>query len=214
TTTRTTLGRIFRKDHGMSADDIFYWSNWVLVFALVLGLLATYAIVVSGISRDKALKRELAEQKTRTAEAELALAKLKAPRLLNEKQMQTLVSRMKEFAGQNIAVGAIPFTYEAASLADQIVRALKAAGVNAEFNQGAAGVQVGAVNGIVARATTGNEKGAKFATSFAQAMNDAGIKATAREGLLESIMGKLIEQGRHRNDPANQWVVIVVGDKI
>lgn len=198
----------------MSADDIFTWANWILVGALVVGVLATYAIVVSGNTRDAALKRELAAQSARTAEAELALAKLKAPRLLNEEQMQSLATRMKEFPGQSVSVGAIPFTFEGASLADQIFRALEAAGVNVSFNQGAAQVQVGAANGIVARATTGNEKGERFAASFAQAMNDMGIKATAVGGLLESIMGKLIEQGRHRNDPANEWVVIVVGDKI
>jgi hypothetical protein len=99
TTTRTTPDRIIRKDHGMSADDIFTWANWILVGALVVGVIATYAIVVSGKIRDASLKRELAAQSARTAEAELALAKLKAPRLLNEEQVQSLVTRMKEFAG-------------------------------------------------------------------------------------------------------------------
>lgn len=198
----------------MSADDIYTWANWILVGALVVGVLATYAIVVSGNIRDAALKRELAAQSARTAEAELALAKLKAPRLLNEEQMQSIATRMKEFAGQYVSVGAIPFTFEAASLADQIVRALIAAGMKADLNQGSAQVQVGAVNGIVARATTGNEKGTKFAALFAQTMNEMGIKASARGGLNESIMGKLIEKGRPRNDPANKRVVIVVGDKI
>jgi hypothetical protein len=150
----------------------------------------------------------------RAAQAELELVKLKAPRFLNEQQMQFLTKAMKPFKGQRASVGAVPFTFESASLANQIVLALKAAGANVDLNQGAAEVQVGAANGVVARATTGNDKGEQFALTFAQAMNENGIKAKAIGGLLEDIMQKSIEGGRPRNDPGNEWVVIVVGDKI
>ncbi|MFP3866815.1 MAG: hypothetical protein ACLFUU_01460 [Desulfobacteraceae bacterium] len=109
----------------MSADAVYFWANWVLIGALILGIVATYAIVVSGNIRDTALKRELAAQSARTAEAELALEKLKAPRFLNEKQMHSLIARMKEFKGERVSIGVIPFNFEGASLADQIIRALK-----------------------------------------------------------------------------------------
>jgi hypothetical protein len=32
----------------MSADDVSWWANWILVGALLVGVAATYAIVVSG----------------------------------------------------------------------------------------------------------------------------------------------------------------------
>ena len=68
----------------MSADDVFVWANWTLIFALVLGVLATYGIVASGTIRDEALKKELKEKdvaiaasNARTAEAVLELAQVK-----------------------------------------------------------------------------------------------------------------------------------------
>src|ERR1700730_10377726 len=50
----------------MAADSVFFWSNWLLLLALILGVIATYAIVVSGNIRDKELKHELAESNERT----------------------------------------------------------------------------------------------------------------------------------------------------
>lgn len=77
----------------MSADDIFYWANWALVGALILGVVATCAIVVSGNDRDRALKKELkdkdesiANANARTKEAELKLEELRrqvGPRHVN-----------------------------------------------------------------------------------------------------------------------------------
>ncbi len=61
----------------MSADTIFSLANWVLVAALVLGVLATFAIVVSGKNRDDALKQELVAQSTRAAELSMQTESLK-----------------------------------------------------------------------------------------------------------------------------------------
>jgi hypothetical protein len=44
----------------MSADNVFWWANWILVGALLVGVGATYAIVVSGNLKEAALKREVA----------------------------------------------------------------------------------------------------------------------------------------------------------
>ena len=66
----TTIGKKIRGALKMSADDVFFWANWALVAALVLGVLATYAVVVSGNIRDENLKRELAEQSARSAQLE------------------------------------------------------------------------------------------------------------------------------------------------
>jgi len=46
----------------MSADYVFFWANWILVGALVVGVLATYAIVVSGNIKEEHLKHELKEK--------------------------------------------------------------------------------------------------------------------------------------------------------
>ncbi len=53
----------------MSADDVFFWGNWVLVGALIVGVLATYAIVVSGNIRDVELKRGLKDKDDQIANA-------------------------------------------------------------------------------------------------------------------------------------------------
>ncbi len=68
---------------GMSpeaADTIFWLANWMLIGALVLGVLATYAIVVSGNVRDANLKRELSASAERAATAELKLEQLRRKR--------------------------------------------------------------------------------------------------------------------------------------
>jgi hypothetical protein len=44
----------------MSADDVFWWANWILIGALLVGVAATYAIVVSGNLKEAALRREVA----------------------------------------------------------------------------------------------------------------------------------------------------------
>ena len=44
---------------GISADTVNAVANWILVAALILGVLATYAIVVSGNIKEQNLKREL-----------------------------------------------------------------------------------------------------------------------------------------------------------
>ncbi len=46
----------------MSADDVSWWANWILVGALLIGVAATYAIVVSGNIKEANLKRELKEK--------------------------------------------------------------------------------------------------------------------------------------------------------
>jgi hypothetical protein len=51
-----------RGNRQMSADDVSWWANWILVGALMIGVAATYAIVVSGNIKEANLKRELREK--------------------------------------------------------------------------------------------------------------------------------------------------------
>ena len=91
----------------MSADDVYNYANWVLIAALVLGMLATYAIVRSGDIRDRALRKEVANANARAAEAELALAKFRTPRanLLTPEVKSSIVEKLKPFAGTKFDVG-------------------------------------------------------------------------------------------------------------
>jgi hypothetical protein len=113
------------------ADVISWWANWILVGALVVGMLATYAIVVSGNVKEANLKRELAEQARRTAEAELARAKIEArlaPRLLPQSRQNELASKLSKFKGQRVTIVASPSTPESEMFARTLGAPLKDAG--------------------------------------------------------------------------------------
>lgn len=76
------------KGTGMSlatAEFVSFWSNWVLIAALIVGVAATYGIVVSGNVKEFALKREMAASNERAAAAELETQQIKqriAPRFM------------------------------------------------------------------------------------------------------------------------------------
>ena len=48
----------------MTADSVNIWGNWFLILSLIVGVLATYAIVVSGNIKEKGLKEELSKANT------------------------------------------------------------------------------------------------------------------------------------------------------
>ena len=96
--------------------------------------------------------------------------------------------------------------------ADQLVVALRAAGVSAERSDSSAGIQIGATHGVVARYVTGNQRSEQFAKSLTEELAADGFAARAMNGLVEEIMQALVKQGRPINDPANEWVVVAIGD--
>jgi len=136
------------------------------------------------------------------------------PRALTEQQVQSLVQKMSEFKHHHVTIGASPVTAESGPFADQLVLALKTAGVSAARNDSSAQIQVGSPQGVVARYVTGNDRGEQFAKSLAETLAANGIASIATGGLVEEIMENITKQGRPINDPANEWVVIAVGDKI
>ncbi len=159
-TTNTKASEI-DKGHGMSADDIFFWANWVLVGALVLGVLATYAIVVSGSIRDRELKKELKEKDDRISSAnerakqlekDAANARLEQERLksvvawrsLTKEQHDPLITSLKghKFSVWTSWVGKDP---EATIFRNQIDATLKEAGLETKHFSGwemAIGLQI------------------------------------------------------------------------
>ena len=58
------------------AEWLSFWSNWTLIGALVVGVLATYGIVASANVKETALKLELAEagKTAETAKRDAAIA--------------------------------------------------------------------------------------------------------------------------------------------
>jgi hypothetical protein len=90
----------------MTADQVYSLANWVLIGALVFGVIATFAVVVSGKIKDEKLARELkekdgqiAEANARAEEAKLELAKFRAPRDISEDQRAKLAIGLKKFSG-------------------------------------------------------------------------------------------------------------------
>jgi len=201
------------------ASRIYDIANFALIGSLLVGVVATVLIVWMGNTKEAYLRRELAnagrdaaQANARAAEASLELERLKAPRLMTEQQYRSLVRAMFAFKGSRVSVGALPDTFETVSLARQILLALNEAGIPADFNQGAAQVQVGVTRGVVAVFTAGNKKGETFASAFARTMNEIGIDTGAESGLMERLMPIM-----EKDDPAirskHDWVIIVVGDK-
>jgi hypothetical protein len=141
------------------------------------------------------------------------VANTNSGRALSDEQMQVLVQKMSAFKKHHVTVGASPATPESGLFADQLVQALKNAGVSAVRNDSSAEIQIGPARGVVARHVTGNDRGEQFAKSLAGALAANGIPANAMGGLVEEIMQALVKQGRPLNDPANEWVVIAVGEK-
>jgi len=104
---KTTAGNNTRSGIGMgmslpSAEFISFWANWLLVGALVVGVIATWGIVVSGNVKETALKRDLGEAVARASEAnaralqaELELVKYRVGRSLGEEQKRQMEEVLK-----------------------------------------------------------------------------------------------------------------------
>jgi hypothetical protein len=137
-----------------------------------------------------------------------------AGRSLTAEQQEALKRRMTPFAKQRVSIGVLPMLKEHADFGLQLLAVLKASGVDAEINQPAAELSIGAADGIVARYITGNKKGQAFAEALADELYKAGIEAHALNDLNEaSFHPPAPETNPDRNDEKFAWVVIGVGDK-
>lgn len=160
---------------GMSvefAERVFSWAHWFLLGALVVGLIATYAVVVSGNIKEAYLKRGIAEAGQRAAEAdaraaeanrkaeEERLERLKleakiAPRRLNTDQQRAIAAALKSFSGRKVMVKSYAQDVEAAILGKQIIESLKSANIDVSDNI----LSVSALGSIaLAVRVTGNDK--------------------------------------------------------
>ena len=129
------------------AEFISFWSNWVLVAALIVGVAATYGIVVSGNVKETAAKSQIArltkdtaqlsveaesarakiaDANARALQAEAELAKLKTPRVLPDMARSEMVNVLGSFAGTPFDLGVNPGA-EPQNLMMQIASVLDAA---------------------------------------------------------------------------------------
>ena len=235
----TQSGKAMWPFQGLSLSAASAWSDaasLVLVACFLVGAVATFVLIqtinvkeqywrsATIEPRDSPKVAEEPPAKVATAVAETSGHATDAPvptpppnangpRALTEQQVQSLIQKMAEFKHHHVTVGASPVTAESGPFADQVVLALKTAGVSAARNDSSAQIQVGTPQGVVARYVTGNERGEQFAKLLAETLTANGIAANAAGGLVEEIMENITKQGRAINDPANEWVVVAIGDK-
>jgi hypothetical protein len=232
---RTQSGKAMWPFQGLSLSAASAWSDaasLVLVACFLVGAVATFVLIqtinvkeqywrsatieprdVPEVAEEPPAKVVTPVAETNERAPDAPPPKTNGPRTLTEQQVQSLVQKMAEFKHHHVTVGASPVTAEAGPFADQLVLALKTAGVSAARNDSSAQIQVGSPQGVVARYVTGNDRGEQFAKLLAATLTANGIAANAAGGLVEEIIENITKQGRPLNDPANEWVVIAVGDK-
>jgi hypothetical protein len=133
------------------AETVWSWANWFLVAALVVGLISTYLIVISGNVKEAALKRDLAEAakaaseaNARAAEARLELERLKMPRSLSRAQQDSFRDRLLVFRGTSIDIFRYGDTPEIVFFSNMLFSVLREAGWSLrEWNITGSGAVVG-----------------------------------------------------------------------
>ncbi len=138
------------------AEFVSYWGNWVLIITLVIGVAATYAVVVSGTVKEDALKKELADRAAdaahtewqisllkldakqleadtalaneRAVKARLELERYRAPRDLSEGELEALAAELERFPGIEFVLTGYPDVAESTQFVDRLAIGLEKAG--------------------------------------------------------------------------------------
>ena len=138
-TTTKTPGNKIRKGNGMSANDLFFWANWFLVGALIVGVVSTYAIVASGIIRDKELKLEL---KVKDDQISLANVRAEEAKAASSEANARAAESGKEAANARLETeklkGAVSWRTISSAMASELekVLAAKPGSVNLRYTDG------------------------------------------------------------------------------
>jgi hypothetical protein len=159
-----------------TADFLFALSNVALIIGLALTVVATIGSVWMANVREGYLKHDLAEADRRSAEANAAgeearaaaseanaraseaalqLEKFRAPRTLNDEQLQRIVSRVREFAGQEYRAVLTAGGFDVRNVWIALNKALTTAGWSrmpppgVAFGEPPAGIAAGSQSGIV-----------------------------------------------------------------
>lgn len=156
------------------------------------------------------------------AEAQLALARYKAPRVLSPEQAASVAESMKQWATlpksgaqQSVAVFPAASTFEAARLADQLAAVLGPAGANWSINRFPVTYEVGplALTGV-GLLISHNARAEQIANALVQVLNANGIIAfivPARRRGCEEMDDET--KAKSETDPWCSSISIMVGDK-
>lgn len=109
----------------MTADDVFYYATWFGVGALVVGVVCSGAIAISGHIRDTQLKLELAASAERTAAAELKTEQLRKELGPRHLQRAIFLKEIAESPSARVEIMYLRDDPECFDLAQQIWRALE-----------------------------------------------------------------------------------------
>lgn len=112
----------------MSPEKLYSLANGALIFSLVLGVVATFTIVITGNIKERKFKLELVQSSERTANAELELAKLKdsiRDRALPSEKIPAVIENISKFKGKIISISYNPYDTEAFLFTSQISSLLR-----------------------------------------------------------------------------------------
>ena len=160
---------------------IYDWANVALIASLVVGVIATVAIVWAGGRKEEYLDRELAQSQERTAQLELARAQLEAkiaPRRLIQEQQNALTKALVPLEKHRGNLIASPSTPESEMFARVLAAPLIAADWSITILPGTATATVLFPTGVVVQYSW-NGKVPKGIETLVAFLNEAGINATA-----------------------------------
>jgi hypothetical protein len=166
------------------------WSEWLydcaniaLIGALIVGAVATVTVVWMGNKKEEYLKRDVAgaqlrgdEANARAKEAELALERFKAPRIMTEAQARHFIEEASKYSGTQADIWIIGDTPEPIGIGQIIFRLLEISGWKTVSWNWAGG---GAVMGIavIVKEASGSDID-KAANFLVDSLNAVGIVST------------------------------------
>ena len=183
------------------ADRLFTISNAVIIVGAAMVLIGTIgAIVLSGVreqfsnarisdneaktaqasAESEIAKKGAAEANARALEAQLALEKFKAPRLLTNQQVQQIADKLKVYAGQEFGIVTYWDMKEPLALANQIYTPLVFA--NWKFiKPERTGFMLGGNEGVqIWRHPNADDRVQKAADALVAALNEADVTAVLK----------------------------------
>ena len=215
----------------MVSAKVLWWSNIVYILVVALGALALYYLTtLVNAAKDRELARfrseadtkieqsrtDAAEANARAEEAQLELARITEPRTIAPEDQQTLIDRLKQFAGQRYDLTVFANS-ESQKLLWSIYRILNEAGwiyTNAHTSALELGMSVRITRNLTVRVSpdaglkASMQKDLRFDSPTGIAL--AALKISMEEAGLEFSAGFL--HNPMENVPAD-LIIIAVGEK-
>lgn len=245
------------------ANLLFNWSNVFVAVGAAFGLIGVIGIFAMGAAKEQFSNERIsaneaaaerakadaeiakegaasanaraAEANEKAKQAELALEQFKAPRLLTEQQMSDIAARMASFKGFRAVLGAVPASEKNTSFLNQILSALRNAGVDAFINNEGVNAELNPLGqnarlrmpkegepsnsmpaGVLVLSTPGNARAKKFSEELARALAGANQVAAAgeqdwRETWVDFTLKR--DPSLTRDSKIFETAIVAVGDK-